>query len=110
MLHSEYRENLIKSFTTHSTYSKDRAFFQFWQEHKKELLIMARLNLDSAIPILESVYSPVHRRTARDPVCMLRFMLLMALFKVSSITHWVKQVRSIPFDYANLKFPQFSGL
>ena len=58
---------------------------------------MARLNLDSAIPILESVYSPVHRRTARDPVCMLRFMLLMALFKVSSITHWVKQVRSIPF-------------
>jgi hypothetical protein len=94
MLHSEYRENLIKFFTTHS---EDRAFGSFLQEHKRELLIMASLNLDPAIKILERVYSPVHRRPARDPVCMLRFLLLMTLFKVASITSWVKQVRSVPF-------------
>jgi hypothetical protein len=94
MIQLEYRKNLIESFSIHS---KDRTFCNFWQEHKKELLIMTNLNLDPAIPILKSVYSPVHRRTGRDPVCMLRFMLLMVLFKVSSITHWVKQVRSIRF-------------
>ncbi len=94
MLHSEYRENLIKSLTTHS---KDKAFCNFLQEHKRELLIMASLNLDPAIEILGRVYSPVHRRPARDPVCMLRFLILMTLFKVSSITSWIKQVRSVPF-------------
>jgi hypothetical protein len=94
MLHSEYRENLIKSLTTHS---EDKAFCNFLQEHKRELLIMASLNLDPAIKILQSVYSPVHRRPARDPVCMLRFLLLMTLFKEASITQWIKQVRSVPF-------------
>jgi hypothetical protein len=94
MLHSEYRENLIKSLTTHS---EDKTFCNFWQEHKKELLIMASLILDPAIKILQRVYSPVHRRPARDPVCMLRFLLLMTLFKVASITQWIKQVRSVPF-------------
>ncbi len=94
MLHSQYRENLIQSFTA---YSEDKAFYNFWQEHKREFLIMASLNLDAAIKILESVYSPVHRRPARDPVCMLRFLLLMTLFKVASITQWIKQVRAVPF-------------
>lgn len=94
MLHSEYRDNLIKSLTTHS---EDKTFCNFWQEHKKELLIMASLILDPAIKILQRVYSPVHRRPARDPVCMLRFLLLMTLFKVASITQWIKQVRSVPF-------------
>ncbi len=94
MLHSKYRENLIKFFTTHF---EDRTFGIFLQEHKRELLIMASLNLDAAIKILERVYSPVHRRPARDPVCMLRFLLLMTLFKVASITSWIKQVRSVPF-------------
>jgi hypothetical protein len=94
MLHSEYRENLTKYLTAHS---EDKTFGNFLQEHKKEFLIMASLNLDPAIKILESVYSPVHRRPARDPVCMLRFLLLMTLFKVASITQWIKQVRSVPF-------------
>jgi hypothetical protein len=94
MLHSEYRENLIKSFTAHS---KDKTFSNFLQEHKREFLIMASLNLDTGLKILERVYSPVHRRPARDPVCMLRFLLLMTLFKVASITQWIKQVRSEPF-------------
>jgi hypothetical protein len=94
MIHSQYRENLIKSLTA---YAEDKAFGNFSQEHKKELLIMASLNLDPARKILESVYSPVHRRPARDCVCMLRFLLLMTLFKVASITQWIKQVRSVPF-------------
>lgn len=94
MLHSKYRENLIQSFTA---YSEDKPFYNFWQEHKREFLIMASLNLDPAIKILESVYSPVHRRPARDSVCMLRFLLLMTLFKVASITQWIKQVRSVFF-------------
>jgi hypothetical protein len=94
MIHSAYRENLIKSFTT---YFEDKTFYNFLQKHKRELLIMVSLNLDPAIEILESVYSPVHRRPARDCVCMLRFLLLMTLFKVASITQWIKQVRSVPF-------------
>jgi len=94
MPHSTYRENLIQSFTA---YSEDKAFGNFWQEHKREFLIMASLNLDAGLKILESVYSPVHRRPARDPVCMLRFLLLMTLFKVASITSWIKQARSVPF-------------
>jgi len=94
MLHSQYRENLIQSFTA---YSEDKAFYNFWQEHKREFFIMASLNLDPAIKILQRVYSPVHRRPARDPVCMLRFLLLMTLFKVASITQWIKQVRSVFF-------------
>jgi hypothetical protein len=94
MLHSAYRENLTKSLTA---YAEDKTFADFWQEHKKEFLIMTSLNLDPAIQVLERVYSPVHRRPARDCICMLRLLLLMTLFKVASITKWIKQVRSVPF-------------
>jgi hypothetical protein len=94
MLHSAYRENLTRSLTA---YAEDKTFADFWQEHKKEFLIMTSLNLDPAIQVLERVYSPVHRRPARDCICMLRLLLLMTLFKVASITKWIKQVRSVPF-------------
>ena len=45
MLHSAYRENLTKSLTA---YAEDKTFADFWQDHKKEFLIILFLILLSA--------------------------------------------------------------
>lgn len=45
--------------------------------------------------LLSSLYSPDPRgRKPRDPVCVLRSLILMVMFKEKSITQWVEKLRS----------------
>ena len=92
MQHSAYREHLKKHFVCLPQNS------QFWESlrtHSKEFSIIANLNLDPAIELLESLYSPVKRAPPRDPVCMLRSLILMTLLKIQGITEWVTRMRAL---------------
>jgi len=93
MMHEEYIEQVKKHLTD---YGHDSSFWKPLQEYKKELVIIAGLNLDPAMNIINPVYSPVHRRPHRDALCMLRSFILMTVLKIKGITEWVERMRSIP--------------
>ncbi|MBI4596504.1 MAG: hypothetical protein HY730_09040 [Candidatus Tectomicrobia bacterium] len=93
MLHSEYLQHLRTHFDSSL---KDNQFWSCLKNHQKEFTIIANLNFDPAIEILNSLYSPVKRSPYRDPVSISRSLTLMTLYRVSSITNWVKQTRSLP--------------
>jgi len=100
MLHKAYLQHLQSYFL--STYD-NRQFWKMLETYAKEFYIMTHLNLDPARELLESLYSPVKRSPFRDPTAMLRSLILMTLLKISSITYWVRQTRSIPL------FPVMAG-
>ena len=60
----------------------------------REVTICAALDLEPARLYLESLSCPVKRRPPRDPVNLLRLLLLMLLCRCASITTWVKRLRS----------------
>jgi len=60
-------------------------------------VIIANLNLDSLSPKFDRFYCPNPRAPHRDPLCILRSLLLMHLMKISSITDWVQLTRTISF-------------
>lgn len=93
MLHSEYLERLRIYLLSAID---DSLFWKCLQAHTKELVILTRLDLDPAIPMLDSLYSPVPRMTPRDPTCMLRSLLLMTALRIAGITKWVELSRSFP--------------
>lgn len=91
MLHIGYHKHLRECFLCF--YSSD----EFWKTlgaHAKELTIIATLNLDPAADLLRTLYSPVHLDRSRDPVEMLRSLLLMTAVREPSITRWVERTRS----------------
>jgi len=94
MLHEAYLQHLQSYFL--SSYD-DRQFWKILETYARELMILAHLNLDPASALLESLYSPVKRSPARPPTAMLRSLLFMTLLKISSITSWVKQTRTVAF-------------
>lgn len=95
MTHTEF-QNHIRIYLTLN--NDNTLFFKLLQIHKREFSIMANLNLDPVIDILNELYCPVKRNKPRDPVCMLRSMLLMCLLKISGITEWAYKARNIsPF-------------
>lgn len=60
-------------------------------------LVLLRLNLDPARPLLEPLYAPGPRgRPPYDPICMLRALLLMLLLHYTSIPQWVHDLRRHP--------------
>ena len=69
---------------------------KFLKEHLNEFTSVVNLDLDSSFDFLANLYSTVKRASYRDPICMLRSLLLMFLFRISSISKWVKQLRTIP--------------
>jgi hypothetical protein len=91
MTHSEYTEYLGRCLSEHAG---DGEFEKSLEDYRRELIIMANLNLDPVIPLLGELYSPSKRRTPKDPVCMLRSLILMTLRRESSVTKWVKETRS----------------
>lgn len=92
MTHTEYLQHL----KTYLSYYEDNTdFYRILQAYKREFLITANINLDPAIDILTQLYCPVKRHDPRDPVSMLRSMLLMTTFRMSSITKWVLKTRTI---------------
>ena len=72
----------------------DGDFAKALEDYRQELLILTELNLDAVIPILAETYASSGGRPPRDPVCMLRSLILMTLRKEPSVTKWVAQTRS----------------
>lgn len=87
MRHAEYLTHL-------RGHIEDDRFSSAIVDHHKALSILVELNFDPAIPILEQLYSPAERgKNRRDPVCMLRSMILMTLVKERGVTKWVGETR-----------------
>lgn len=95
MTHSEYIEHIAKWF---EFYKGDSDFFKVLETYPKEFFVITELNLDPVIPVLEKMYCPIKYSKPRDPVCMLRSLLLMTVLKVPGITAWVSRIRAFaPF-------------
>ncbi len=91
MNHEEYF-NHVKKYLNASL--KDNEFLKNVQQDKETFNIMVNLNLDAARDILTPLYCPIIRAQPRDPLSMLRSLILMTLKKEPSITEWVKQTRT----------------
>lgn len=94
MLHTQYIHNLANLF---NPYSNDSEFWKPVFSHLKEFVIIANLNLDPLADKLDMFYCPKPRASHRDPLAMLRSLILMHMLKISSITEWVQKTRSISF-------------
>lgn len=92
MLHLEYHKHLSSCFLS---FHETDDFWKLLVSYAKEFTIIANLNLDPVIPLLNSLYSPVHRAAPKDPISMLRSLLLMTSTKEASITKWVKNTRAL---------------
>ncbi|MBT9439202.1 MAG: hypothetical protein GAS50_08415 [Desulfobacterales bacterium] len=93
MLHQEYIDHLAR----HLDFGSYDFEFSIRSDNlQKEIHIMKNLNLDPALPILNSLYSPAKLESARDPASMLRSLILMTVLREKSITKWVKQTRHNP--------------
>jgi hypothetical protein len=91
--HQQYAQDLCSNLTRWLR-RKSRRLSQEWLE---AALILLRLNLEPAHPILESLYSPNPRgRKPYDPVCMLRALLLMVLLRYTSIPKWAQHMKAKP--------------
>ena len=91
--HEQYADDLCEHLTRWLR-RKSRRLLHEWLE---AALILMSLNLESARPILESLYSPDPRGCPPyEPVRMLRALLLMMLLKFTSITKWTEALRSKP--------------
>jgi hypothetical protein len=93
MTYEKYCENLDAYF---ELWAEDEDFRRLSEIFQKETEIISEINPDPAIPLLESLYCPKNYSEPRDPVCMLRSMLLMTLMKENGITEWVRQTRAVP--------------
>ena len=76
--------------------SDDVDFLVKRQFHEKEIRILEDLDLDPAIPILIPLYSPGKLKDARDPLSMLRSLILMTLLRIKSVTKWVGMTKHDP--------------
>jgi hypothetical protein len=93
MAHHDYLHHLKSFFCAHTD---DPLIQQAKTAYARELIILSKLDLSPATEFLESHYCPVKRRPPRDPLGMLRMLLLMLLCGVERITKWVKQLRGSP--------------
>jgi hypothetical protein len=94
MTHVEYLEHVKKYLN--GSLIHDNSINLYLQAHKDIYNIILNLNLDNALPILKPTYCPIERKKTRDPLNMLRSLILMTLLKIASITFWVLQTRSQP--------------
>jgi hypothetical protein len=84
MTHVEYQEHIQKHPS--EPLSKDNELNSFLHAHKDICSIIINLNPDAVADILEQLYCPIIRRKHRDPLAMLRSLLLMTLLKIACIT------------------------
>jgi Transposase domain (DUF772) len=60
-------------------------------------LVLLRLDLDPARPLLRALYAPGPRgRPPYDPICVLRAFLLMLLLHYKSLPQWARDLRTHP--------------
>jgi len=63
-----------------------------------EKIIISDIDFSPVAELLASLYSPEPRgRKPRDPVCVLRSLILMVMLNETSITRWAKRLRSDEF-------------
>jgi hypothetical protein len=73
---------------------QSRPLPETWQE---AALVLLRLNLDPARPLLQPLYTPGPRgRPPYDPLSMLRALLLMLLLHYKSVSKWASDLRRHP--------------
>ena len=73
---------------------KARRLPEAWHE---ATLVLLRLDLDPARPLLRTLYAPGPRgRPPYDPVCVLRAFLLMLLLHYTSLPQWADDLRTHP--------------
>jgi len=73
---------------------KARRLPEAWHE---AALVLLRLDLDPARPLLRALYAPGPRgRPPYDPVCVLRAFLLMLLLHYKSLPQWADDLRTHP--------------
>lgn len=73
---------------------QSRRLPQPWHEAP---LVLLRLDLDPARPMLRALYAPGSRgRPPADPICLLRAFLLMLLLHSKSLPPWAHDLRTHP--------------
>ena len=73
---------------------QSRCLHEPWHE---ATIVLLRLDLDPARPLLRALYAPGPRgRPPYDPVCMLRAFLLMVLLHYKSLPQWAEDLHSHP--------------
>src|SRR5215813_9134917 len=84
---------------------KARRLPEAWHE---AALVLLRLDLDPARPLLRALYAAGARgRPPYDPVCMLRAFLLMLLLQYKSLPKWADELRAHPRLAQIAGFPPF---
>ena len=91
MLQDEYLKKVQDSF---ASYNQNSEFQNSLQARNELFIIMKELNLDAAVDILKPLYCPVKHGDFRDPVNMLRSLIVMTLLKIQGITEWVEMTRT----------------
>jgi hypothetical protein len=77
-----------------------------WRE---AALVLLRLDLDPARPLLRALYAPGPRgRPPYDPVCVLRAFLLMLSLQYKSLPQWAHDLRTHPRLAPIAGFPPFA--
>lgn len=90
--HDQYRRQLHQWLTEHWA---DPQFRKTARKHLGSLALLWHLDLEPARPVLMQGYAPSPRGgKPRDPVAMLRALLLMVQTGLTSINKWVPEARS----------------
>lgn len=90
--HDQYRDSLQRWLVAHWA---DPQFRKTVRRHLGSLLLLWHLDLEPARPTLMQGYAPSPRGgKPRDPVAMLRALLLMVQTGLTSINKWVPEARS----------------
>lgn len=91
--HSEYLTHLRHYLAIHRQNLVLRAILR---GYTRELLILATLTIDAVRDDLAALYCPTGQGDPRDPVTLLRSLLLMTLGRVAGLDAWVDRLRREP--------------
>ena len=90
MVHSDYVEHVYGHIAKRFD---DVEFMKSVVRDEEIIGIILNLNLDRAKEILETLYCPKPGNEPRDPLCMLRSLIVMTLKKITSIDVWVSEIK-----------------
>jgi len=91
--HAQYTTALIQKFQGWLR----RQFRRLPDTWREAALVLLRLNLDPARPLLAACYAPGPRgRPPYDPLCLLRALLLLLLLQYKSLPKWAHDLRRHP--------------
>lgn len=92
-LHHDYLAQLRRYLTIHRQNLTIRTILR---SYARELLMLATLTIDAVRDDLAALYCPTGQGAPRDPVSLLRSLLLMTLCRVAGLDAWVDRLRREP--------------